>query len=224
VEMASTSGSARPSTQEGRLLIRSDPPGAAVVVDGRRRGATPLTVEDLAAGAHRVQLASGSVSIDQMVTIEAATTTSLVVPMPSAPVATAGWVNIGAPIDLQILENGHALGTSAEGPLRLSPGTHRLQLINESLGYHNQEIVAIRAGEMARLRPSLPDGTLHVNAQPWANVWVDGRRIGETPLANIKIALGQHEIRFHHPSFGEQVRQVVVSATEPARVSVNMKP
>jgi len=38
------------------------------------------------------------------------------------------------------------------------------------------------------------------------------------------VALGQHEIRFRHPSLGEQVRQVVVSAAEPARVSVNMKP
>ena len=77
---------------------------------------------------------------------------------------------------------------------------------------------------MMRLRPALPDGVLHVNAQPWANVWVDGQRVGDTPLANVKVALGQHEIRFRHPSLGEQVRQVVVSVAEPARVSVNMKP
>src|SRR5437762_1570139 len=206
----------------GRLFVRSDPPGATVVVDGQRRGTTPFTVEELAAGGHRVQLGSGSSSIEQNVTIEAGATTTLVVPMQSA--AAAGWLNVAAPIAMQVLENGRVLGSSAEGPLRLSAGTHRLQLVNEVLGYRSEETVAIRGGDMMRLRPSLPDGVLHVNAQPWANVWVDGQRVGETPLANVKVALGQHEIRFRHPSLGEQVRQVVVSAAEPARVSVNMKP
>jgi hypothetical protein len=133
-------------------------------------------------------------------------------------------VNVGAPIDLQIFENGRLLGTSADGPLRLSAGTHTLQLVNDSLGYRVEQPVTARAGEMARLRPSIPDGVLHVNAQPWANVWVDGEPVGETPLANVNVSIGHHEIRFRHPSFGEQVRQVVVPATGPTRVSVNMKP
>ena len=96
--------------------------------------------------------------------------------------------------------------------------------MNESLGYRGEQAVTVRAGEIARLRPSIPSGVLHVNAQPWANVWVDGEPVGETPLANVNVSVGRHEIRFRHPSFGEQVRQVVVSTTEPARVSVNMKP
>jgi len=137
---------------------------------------------------------------------------------------TVGWLNVAAAIDVQILESGHPLGAASDGPLRLPAGTHQLDLVNQALGYRSQQTVTIRAGEIARLRPSMPDGVLHVNAQPWANVWVDGEQVGETPLANIKVALGQHEIRFRHPSFGEQVRQVVVSASEPARVSVNMKP
>jgi len=209
----------------GRLLVRTDPPGAPVVVDGQRRGATPVSVGELAAGGHRVQLGAAGTAIEQTVTIEAGATTTLVVPMASVPpAASAGWLNVASTIDVQLLENGRALGTSAEGPLRLAPGTHRLQLVNDALGYRGQETVAIRAGEMVRLRPSLPDGLLHVNAQPWASVWIDGQRVGDTPLANIKVSLGRHEVRFRHPSLGEQVRQVVVSAAEPARVSVNMKP
>ena len=213
----------RPIATGGRLLVRSDPPGAVVVIDGVRRGIAPLTVDDLGAGSHRVQLSTAGASIDQKVTIEAGTTTSLVVPILSAAVASA-WVNVAAPIDVQIFENGRLIGTSADGPLRLPAGTHKLELVNESLGYRGEQAVTVRAGEMARLRPSIPSGVLHVNAQPWANVWVDGEPVGETPLANVNVSVGRHEIRFRHPSFGEQVRQVVVSTTEPARVSVNMKP
>jgi PEGA domain-containing protein len=215
-----------PVATTGRLLVRSDPPGAAVVVDGHRLGATPVSVDDLTVGGHHVQLGAASTAVEQTVTIEAGTTTTLVVPMASAPAAApaAGWLSITSPIEVQVFENGRAIGTSAEGPLRLAPGTHKMQLVNDVLGYRGQENVTIRAGEMNRLRPALPDGVLNVNAQPWASVWIDGARVGDTPLANIKLSLGQHEIRFRHPSLGEQVRQVVVSATEPARVSVNMKP
>ena len=38
------------------LEVRSTPPGATVTVDGQRRGTTPLTLSDLAPGAHKVLL------------------------------------------------------------------------------------------------------------------------------------------------------------------------
>jgi hypothetical protein len=33
---------------------------------------------------------------------------------------------------------------------------------------------------------------LNVNARPWANVWLDGRAVGETPLANLRVPVGEH--------------------------------
>jgi hypothetical protein len=214
---------APPSATHGRLLVRSDPTGSPVVIDGRRRGTTPLAVDGLTAGSHRVQLGTTGVSIEQTVTIEAGSTTTLVVPM-NVVATTTGWLSLTAPIALQIFEKGRLLGTTADGPIRLGTGTHSIELVNEPLGYRGEESVTVDAGQMVSLRPQIPGGILHVNAQPWANVWVDGEPAGETPLANINVTLGPHEIRFRHPSFGEQVRQVVVSAREPARVSVSMKP
>ncbi len=214
---------APPAATHGRLVVRSDPTGTPVIIDGRGRGMTPLAVEGLTAGSHRVRLGTSGASIEQVVTIEAGSTTALVVPM-NAAAAITGWLSLTAPFPLQILEKGQLLGTTADGPLRLGTGTHRIELVNEPLGYYGEETVTVRPGQMVRLRPEIAAGVLHVNAQPWANVWVDGEPAGETPLANLRVTLGQHEIRFRHPSLGEQVRQVVVSAREPARVSVSMKP
>ena len=45
-----------PAVQSGRLLVRSMPAGAGVVVDGRSRGVTPLTLHELALGAHRIEV------------------------------------------------------------------------------------------------------------------------------------------------------------------------
>jgi hypothetical protein len=40
----------------GSLVVETRPPGARVVVDGRDRGATPLTLSDVPAGTHAVRL------------------------------------------------------------------------------------------------------------------------------------------------------------------------
>jgi serine/threonine protein kinase len=45
-----------PAVDSGRLLIRSTPAGASVMVDGQSRGVTPLELRDLAFGAHTVRV------------------------------------------------------------------------------------------------------------------------------------------------------------------------
>jgi serine/threonine-protein kinase len=62
-----------------------------------------------------------------------------------------------------------------------------------------------------------------VNAQPWADVWIDGERIGETPIGNVSVPIGSHEIVFRHPQLGEQVVRATVTAGQAAKVSVDMR-
>jgi hypothetical protein len=204
--------------QDGRLLVRSQPPGAFVIVDGRRRGTTPVTLEGLAPGPHRVEVQSGGAAINQQVSVENGATTSLVVPL-----STSGWVEVRAPFDIQIFEDGQLLGRSSDGAVAIPAGTHRLDLHAESVGYHGTIEVGVSGGDITRIRPTIPDGVAQVNAQPWANVFVDGQPVGDTPLGNLRLSLGPHEIRFRHPQLGEQVRQVVVSADAPVRVSVDLR-
>ena len=61
-------------------------------------------------------------------------------------------------------------------------------------------------------------------AAPWAEVSINGNPAGQTPLANMAIPIGTHEIVFRHPQFGEQRHTVVVKADEPTRVSANFRP
>jgi hypothetical protein len=50
-------------------------------------------------------------------------------------------------------------------------------------------------------------------------VWIDNRPVGDTPLANLDIAIGEHQIVFRHPQLGERRQNVIVRADAPARVS-----
>ena len=36
---------------------------------------------------------------------------------------------------------------------------------------------------------------LNVNATPWATIEIDGETVGETPLGELPIAAGSHELR-----------------------------
>jgi hypothetical protein len=81
--------------------------------------------------------------------------------------------------------------------------------------------VQVTAGKATPLSIDLPKGSVALNANPWASVWLDGQSLGDTPLGNIHAAIGTHEVVFRHPSFGEQRRTVAVSARSVARVSVD---
>lgn len=133
-----------------------------------------------------------------------------------------GGVKISAPIELQVFENGNFLGTTA-GPIALAEGSHALDVANESLGYRARQNVAVKGGQMAALTVTLPQGKLNVNAAPWANVWIDGTAAGETPLANVALTIGSHEILFRHPQLGEQRLTAVVKADSVARVSASFQ-
>jgi hypothetical protein len=66
--------------------------------------------------------------------------------------------------------------------------------------------------------------SIRVDASPWANVFVDGKHIGTTPM-NDKLDLveGTHTVRFEHDWFQPVERQVTVDAktTAPQLVRVD---
>jgi eukaryotic-like serine/threonine-protein kinase len=79
----------------------------------------------------------------------------------------------------------------------------------------------VQAGKVAAATVTLPNGTLSVNALPWAEIWVDGRPSGTTPLANLPVPIGSHEIVLRHPQLGERRRTVTVTAQTPVRLGVD---
>jgi PEGA domain-containing protein len=64
-----------------------------------------------------------------------------------------------------------------------------------------------------------PNGSLSINARPWGEVLIDGRSVGLTPIANLAVPIGVHEITWRHPQLGETRRTVAVTAKSPTRVS-----
>jgi PEGA domain len=208
----------------GDLQVRTDPPGAKVVVDGQNRGTSPVTVKELAPGSHVVVLQNDLGSVNEDVTIQPGATASLVVPLKApqgAPVS--GWISITAPAELQIFESDRLLGTSRTDRIMVAAGRHDIEISNEALGFRTTQSIQVAPGQVARLRPDWPMGTIAINATPWANVTLDGKELGETPVGNTSVPIGTHEVIFRHPQLGEQRITATVTANSPARLSVDMR-
>lgn len=208
----------------GKLQVRSEPSGARVTIDGQVYGRAPLTVENLTPGEHHVMLENDLGAVKETVTIEAGITASLVVPMGAPQGAPlSGWIAVNAPADVQIFENGRLLGSSRSERIMVSVGRHELEIVNETLGYRTTQAVQVSAGQVATVRPDWPKGAMALNALPWADVFIDGKLVGETPIGNIAVPIGPHEIVFRHPDLGEQKVNTIVTYGAPARLSVDLR-
>jgi len=133
-----------------------------------------------------------------------------------------GTVAIPLPFQVQVYEGARFIGIN-EGSLALGPGTHQLQLVNDSMGFRASERVVIASGKTTRLAVSLPSVRMQLNAVPWADVTIDGTAVGETPLGNVPVSIGPHTLVFRHPQLGEQTRTVVVTTQSPPRISVDLR-
>jgi hypothetical protein len=213
-----------PST--GSLLIQSDPSGAKVTVDGVAHGTAPVSVADLAPGDHDVVLqgADGGTPVRQHVVIQAGVTASVLAPVATASAGpVSGWLSVKSPVAVEIREGGRLLGTTDTDRIMMTAGRHELELVNDTLGYHSNRVVQVPPGKVAALGIDMPQGTINVNAAPWAEVWIDGKRAGETPIGNLAISIGPHEVVFRHPQLGEKRQAISVTLSGPVRLSVDMK-
>lgn len=240
----SLSGGAAPAL--ATLSVQSNPSGVPVFVDGVERGATPVRLT-LAPGAHILELRRGvprvipitlTAGADVAQYLEFAETPAgeqLILPEAQAPAATAeaapstpaapvaGWIAAKLPFVVEVHEKGRLLGTTEADRIMLAAGPHELEFVNQTLGYRAIRSVTVAPGKLTTLALDLPRGVVNLNASPWAEVFVDGKPVGETPIGNLSVPIGPHEILFRHPQFGEKRHAVSVTAGVPVRISVEMK-
>ena len=208
----------------GSLQIATEPAGGRVWVDGVAYGVAPVTVPNLGVGDHVVTVRGSSGDpINRTVSVQEATVASLLVSMAVPSGFASGWLAISSSVPLQILERGTIIGTTETPRILLPTGSHELELVNAELGYRLTRTVQITTGQTANVGIKPPMGTISINAVPWAEVWIDGQRAGETPIGNFSIAIGKHELVFRHPDLGEQRRPVTVGAAGPVRISADMR-
>jgi hypothetical protein len=206
----------------GELLIDTDPPGARVSVDREVIGVSPITVANLSAGSHEIVVESARGRVARTVQIKGGSQGSLVIAMTAANRFQSGWITVASAVPARIFEGGTLVGSTTVPRLMLPAGQHELEFVNDELGFHASRTIQVRAGQTETIDLETPNGNVFINARPWAEVFVDGRRVGETPIANLSLPIGQREIVFRHPQLGERRQTIVVSVGSPTRIGVEL--
>jgi hypothetical protein len=212
-----------------RLDVSTIPSGGGVPVDGGARGTARGPVGGLAAGDQRATGESLAGTVRPRVRVTTGEEVALAVP-PAAidttmakPLAPRGWISVNAPLEVRLFETNRLIGTSGLEPIELAPGPHTLSFVNDTVGFVATQSVVVAPGKTTGVRLEMPSQSVAINATPWAEVWVDGSRVGETPIGTLALSLGPHVVVFRHPDLGERTVRTVVRADEPARISVDMR-
>ncbi len=162
---------AAPST--GVLSVPRCRLGATVEVDGLGRGASPVDVVGLAPGDHAVSVIAGNRTVTEQVTVAAGQTTTLLVPV-ARPEAAAGS---GRLCDHRGADRTPGLRRRLAGRQQPQPAHHAdAGRARAAAGEPGARIRAPWSRSPSRPEPRrkvtvpVPNGSLSVNAVPWAEV------------------------------------------------------
>jgi hypothetical protein len=198
---------------KGRLLVQTQPPGLKVLLDRKPIGESPLQI-DVPPGRRVLTFMTSGGEVMQSVRITAGKTTTLDIPVFS------GWLTVISPFALEISEDGRSLGTTEQNRIMLPPGRHQVTFSNKDLSYSVVQTVDIEPGGVRSVTIN-PKGIANINASPWAEVWLDGTKLGETPIASATVPLGTREFVFRHPELGERRVSTTIRGNATSTVSVD---
>jgi serine/threonine protein kinase len=113
-----------------------------------------------------------------------------------------------------------------EQPLRLRAGTHTVVF---TLAPYDPivRVVEIPAGREVPIGADFLGNAAYVrcNAKPWADIFIDNLFRDTTPIDRpLVVTAGKHSVRFHHPSFGDSVREVSIAPRDTIDLTVAYHP
>jgi hypothetical protein len=190
------------------IVVETTESGADVVVEGRSTAGSPLRL---------------TVAPDMRWVRVVGSTPSAKAAAGKSGQKAPGSIQVSSPIDVQIFENDRLIGSAPGGRLEVAPGRHDLQIVNLALGYELRQTMDVEAGQTVSLYVAPADGWVSLDASPWAEVSVDGKAVGRTPVANLPLTLGEHEFTFRHPQLGDDRQKVIVKSDSITRVTANLR-
>jgi hypothetical protein len=205
VTPAKAAPSVSPSATTGVARIESSPAGAEVLINGKRRGVTPMDVGGLKPGTYTVVVRSAEGSVRASVRIVAGEVADVLLPIFS------GWVKPFASTSLQIYEHGVLIGSTDDDRIMTKPGEHDLEVVSERLGFKGTYKVEVKPGEVAALDVTLPPAPLDIEAPDGTEVWIDGKQVGTAPLGTLQVAVGTCQVLMRHQTLGERRQTTTVT-------------
>jgi serine/threonine-protein kinase len=102
----------------------------------------------------------------------------------------------------KVFIDNRAIGQSPASA-RIAPGTHSVRCADPGQEINFQTSVRVPDGAPFTTTVAIPRGTLRINGLPWSNVTVNGRALGQTPIAPRQVFAGRYLVRIENPQLGK---------------------
>ena len=204
-----------PAAPAATLIVRSTPDAARVIVDGQDQGVTPLEIADISAGRHHIVLEGAGGRVDRTVVVRDKQTTAVIEAL------IHGWIAVFSRVRLDIYRHGRLLGSTEDGHLMIESGRHELELVSDRLGFRAVHVLEVEPGAVTAYTVPLPTGLVRISGAAGTQVWVDGERLGVTPLAPASVPIGTRAFRLRFPDAREATAQVDVTVGDPATLMID---
>jgi hypothetical protein len=217
--------------------ISSGPAGASVSLDGLARGFTPVTLYDLAAGIHVIQIDyPGYTSWKSTVTLPETGILDLPVTLDPRSASFRGWIVVfSSPGNASVTLDGDYVGrTLTNNSLNLDAvpaGDHTIAL--ELGGYQpystrtsvSSKMVSTVTAVLVPVAVPLANGALSVTSDPaGANVSVDNESVGISPLTVSDIPAGNHLVTIKKEGYRDYSASILIAAGTTGTVSATLLP
>ncbi len=200
------------------------PEGAQVYLNGVLKGKSPLLLKDLMPGEYKLKLMLNDYATEQKV-LKVDGNSSLVLEVKL--LSLHGTVAVeSVPSGAEIHIDGTYMGTTPKTMEQLRAGRHEILLKKE--GYCDfRRNIFLRERQKFSLRAELEEkfAVLVIRSNPaGADVWLDGRHVGETPLTLKKLRPSEYKLRMMKKGYADVRRNVVLDAgKEKTAVDIEMK-
>jgi hypothetical protein len=134
----------------------------------------------------------------------------------------SGGFRITSPIEIQVLQGDRVLGSSSDGPIVARAGVHDFDFVNTAFGYRSRHRVEIKTNQIINVTVTPPPGRVSINVTPWAQVWIDGDAVGDTPIANREMPVGEHQVTVRHPRLGAHTEKFIIRPGQLTRVTTTL--
>jgi hypothetical protein len=173
-----------------------------------------MTIDDVPAGRHTVMIQSSAGVVQRVIAVAPGTATEINESIFS------GWVVVYAPFEITLAEGTRVLRLDDRGEIMLPAGPHELRLFNRALGFEEVRRVDLKPGDRATLSVQPQRTTIAVTANEPAEIWLDGVRVGSTPLVGAPVDVGTHELVVRRASGGDR-RMTITATVQPVTINVD---
>jgi len=202
------------------LKVESNPSGADVYVDDGRAGVSPVKVKELTPGTHKIRISKDRYQdYHENIFIQEGKPKAIMAGLAPKPF---GDLQVNSnPSGAEVFIDDEQKGITPVALVDLPKGNRRVTLKKEGFDpwQGTVEIIPLKNVHISADLITIY-GSLDISSDPSeALIFIDGKKVGKTPLLLEKIQKGKHKININKSGLGEWEQEILVETSKVAKVN-----